>query len=542
MGALDAVTRRARAPWVLAHVAATFLSFPHPVADRVIDLGPFASWFVPLTLLVVVRGLSPARAFGWGLLAAGLGQGALLHFIYVVTVHYGHAPAPVGWIASLGLGSFGASLMAAWACFAAWAMGRTLEGSHGDARPWLLAAAFAVTEHARSWLFTGMPWGTLGYAHHEGPLLALAPITGVVGLSFMTALGGLAVASLAAPGWAGRLGIGTRRAGATALVAFVVVAAGARWAWAPAPDARALRVAVVQGNIEQGVKWSPAWAERTLAIYTGLTRRAADEGAELIAWPETAVPGSPDGSPELRARLQDLAEQTGATLIVGAVGLDDLDLEVPRLYDSAFVFAPGRPAQRYDKAHLVPFGEYLPFRPLLGRFIRAIATGSAGRDVTEGPAPAVLEVPVGDRIVRVGTPICYELLFPDLMRGFAGQGAELLVALTNDAWYGATGAPYQFLAMTELRAAESGIWVARAANTGVSARIDGRGRVREQTAIFETATLTGAVPLRSPEAGATFYVRHGDWFPRMCGLVALALGLALHRTPKPGGRSRHDPE
>ncbi len=533
MGSPDVVTRRGRAPWVLAHVAATFLSFPHPVADGVLDLGAVASWFVPLTLLVVVRGLSPGRAFGWALLAAGLGQGALLHFIYVVTVHYGNAPAPVGFLASLGLGSFGASLMAVWAAFAAWAMGRSLDGIHGDARPWLLAAAFAVTEHARSWLFTGMPWGTLGYAHHDGPLLAIAPITGVVGLSFVTALGGLAAVSLLAPPWARRLGIGTRRAGAAALVVLALAAGGARWAWAPAPDADALRVAIVQGNIEQGVKWSPEWAERTLAIYFELSRRAAAEGAELIAWPETAVPGSPDGSAALRARLRDLAEETGATLIVGAVGLDDLEAEWPRLYDSAFVFAPGHPVQRYDKAHLVPFGEYLPFRPLLGRFIRAIATGSAGRDVTEGPGPAVLEVPVGDRLIPVGTPICYELLFPDLMRGFAGQGARVLVALTNDAWYGATGAPYQFLAMTELRAAESGLWIARAANTGVSARIDGRGRVREQTAIFETATLTGAVPLRSPEAGATFYVRHGDWFPRVCGLVVLALGLALARTPKP---------
>jgi apolipoprotein N-acyltransferase len=298
------------------------------------------------------------------------------------------------------------------------------------------------------------------------------------------------------------------------------------------------RIAVLQGNIDQAVKWSPEWAERTLAIYEELTRRAVAEGAEIVVWPETAVPGSLDLDPSLRGRVAELARSSGAFLVVGGVGIEGVDPdsgELPRAgeleyFDSAFLFDPGgRGLDRYDKTHLVPFGEYLPFRPLLGRFIRAIATGSASGDVTAGESPrsqALSGFEDRERVVTVGVPICYELLFPDLVRRFVGAGAEVLLAITNDAWYGRTGAPYQFLAMTAMRSAEGRVWTARAANTGVSALIDERGRVREQTRIFERGFLVGEVPLRPPGAGESFYVRRGDLFAWACwgGLLAAFAG------------------
>jgi apolipoprotein N-acyltransferase len=300
-----------------------------------------------------------------------------------------------------------------------------------------------------------------------------------------------------------------------------------------------VRVAVLQGNIDQGVKWSPAWADRTLAIYEELTRRAVAEGAEIVIWPETAAPASPDADPSLEGRLAFLAEETSAFLVVGAVGIDGFEpasSEPPSLadlhfYDSAFLFDPsGRRLDRYDKAHLVPFGEYLPFRRLLGRFIRAIATGSTAQDVTEGKSPrsvrlSGLDAEGREASVTVGVPICYELLFPDLVRRFVGDGADVLFAITNDAWYGRTGAPYQFLVMTAMRSAEGRVWTARAANTGVSALIDERGRVREQTRIFERDFLVGEVLVRPPGVADSFYVRHGDLFAWLCwgGLLAFSL-------------------
>jgi apolipoprotein N-acyltransferase len=213
------------------------------------------------------------------------------------------------------------------------------------------------------------------------------------------------------------------------------------------------------------------------------------------------------------------------------VGLDrDPDKGVLRYYDSAYLVAPdGVFTARYDKSHLVPFGEYLPLRPLLGPFVEAVARGIASNDVTAGATPRALVLPVGEprgRTIRGGVPICYELLFPDLVRRFVGDGAEVLLAITNDAWYGRTGAPYQFLAMTALRSAETRVWTARAANTGVSAIIDARGRVRAQTRIFERDLLVADVPLRPAPLGGSFYTRHGDVFATACWLAVAAGGCA----------------
>jgi apolipoprotein N-acyltransferase len=409
----------------------------------------------------------------------------------------------------------------------------------GAAFPFAVAALWTALDWLRSFALSGFPWATLGYAQHENPaLLGLAAFTGVYGLSFVTVLGGAGLVG-------GLPGSGRNPAALRATIAALVgvlVAHGAGLA-APDPDAsedrETLRVAVLQGDIDQGVKWSRDWVHRTLEIYEDLTRRAAGEGAQLVVWPETAVPGALEADPTLRARLAALAAETGTALIVGGVGLD-LDLEhgtrASRFYDSAFAIDPaGRYAERYDKTHLVPFGEYVPLRDLLGLFVRAVATGIAQSDVTAGVAPRALTLDLpGGGVVRAGVPICFELLFPDLMRRFARDGAELLLAITNDAWYGRTGAPYQFLAITALRSAETRLWTARAANTGVSAFIDGRGRVRAQTPIFEPDYLVADVPRHPNPRDASFYVRYGDVFAVACALAALvAIGVGFRRRPRP---------
>jgi apolipoprotein N-acyltransferase len=411
--------------------------------------------------------------------------------------------------------------------------------------PFALAALWTALEHGRSFLLTGFPWATLGYAQHENALLlGLAPWAGVYGVGFVSTLGGFAVLEWALRREAGR---SARRALAGLAAVLALHAVGAPLREPAEPGAATLRVAVLQGNIDQGVKWSRDWAERTVFIYEELTREAAARGARLVAWPETALPGAPDGDAGLEERIAALARETGVVLVVGAVGLDfDAAGELAAFYDSAFVYdAHGARLDRYDKSHLVPFGEYLPFRALLGRFIRALATGAARSDVSAGPGPRALAVPgppgmgpeAAEPAVTLGVPICYELLFPDLVRRFAGGGAQLLVAITNDAWYGRTGAPYQFLAITALRSAETGTWTARAANTGVSALIDARGRVRERTRIFERGLLVADVPLRDPARAPTFYTRFGNWLPLTCWLAAAALGVHRLLRPREGARA-----
>jgi apolipoprotein N-acyltransferase len=517
------MSRRGRIGLLAAYAVCTFLSFPHPLGDRVVDLGAWLAWIGPALLLLALRGLPPRRAAAWAFAASLFAHGAVLHWIYVVTVVYGHAPVAVGVVAPVLLAAYIAAFTAGFGAASAWL------ARHALAFPLALAAAWTVHEHARSFVFTGFPWATLGYAQHGNPaLLGLAAFTGVYGLCFVTALGATALAEFAiaarrrlAPGW-----------GAWSAVAAVVLAHGVGLA-APDPASETpphlLRAAVLQGNIDQGVKWSPEWVMRTLEIYEELTRRAAGQGARLVLWPESAIPGSFEWDAVLRDRVETLARETGVALVVGGVGLAfDAGPRPSAYFDSAFVVdASGALRDRYDKTHLVPFGEFVPFQNLLGLFLHAVASGMAESSVTPGEAPRAIDVAIPEAgEIGAGIPICYELLFPDLVRRFARDGAQLLLAITNDAWYGRTGAPYQFLAITTLRAAETRLWTARAANTGVSAFIDAKGRVVARTRIFERTLLVADVPLHPRPREATFYVRYGDWLAHGCWLGALGLFAA----------------
>jgi apolipoprotein N-acyltransferase len=243
------------------------------------------------------------------------------------------------------------------------------------------------------------------------------------------------------------------------------------------------------------------------------------------------VPGAIGGDPRHGEPLERLARETGAALVVGAVGLESGPDGGIRVFDSAFaVQRDGALTDRYDKSHLVPFGEYVPFQAWLGWLFEAVARGIAEVGVHPGPGPRAVFLDLAAGRLPVGVPICYELLFPDIVRRFVSDGAEMLFAITNDAWYGRTGAPYQFLAITALRSAETRVWTARAANTGVSAIIDARGRVRQRTPIFEPGWLVADVPRRPAPTGGSFYTRHGDVFAWACWLVAAAAsGVAWRR-------------
>ena len=522
-----------RIAWLAAFVVASFLSFPHPLGDGVLDLGAFVCWLGPALLILGLRGLPPRRALRSGFLAGWAAYTAIFHWIYVVTVTYGQAPPVVGVLAPLALAAYIAAFPALFA------FGWAHLGERRLADPFAAALLWTALDHLRSFALSGFPWATLGYAQHQNEaLVALAPYTAVYGLSFVTVLGGAAAAMAV-------LDVRSRRVPRPAVwlaLLGVAVAHGAGFALVDREDESSLpsvRLAVIQGNIDQGVKWSPEWVDRTLVTYEDLSRRAAKEGAQLIVWPETAVPGSLDVDAELRGRLADLARETGAQLVVGAVGLAFGSGPRPSGYfDSAFLIdSAGEFNGRYDKSHLVPFGEYIPFRDLIGGLVKAVARGISPVGVAAGTGPRAVPVSLdpelggGGRVLPAGTVICYELLFPDLVRRFVGDGAQVLLAITNDAWYGRTGAPYQFLAITAMRSAENRVWTARAANTGISAIIDSRGRVRAQTGIFQPGWLVADVPLRAAPRGGSFYTRHGDVFAAACWIGIAVLGFIGWRRP-----------
>lgn len=499
------------------HALATPLAFPHELPwGGSIDLGLALAWIVPATLILGLQGLSPRRAAGEAFVASLVGHALLFHWFFVVTVTYGGMPAGLGVLAPLlpavYVALFTAAFAGLWVRFGATSAFPALAG----------AALWVALDWARAHFLGGFPWATLGYALHlDIPLLGITRWTGVYGLSFVAAGMGIALAqALAHPtprAW--------RRAGLVGAGVLLAHGLGLLLQASEPGVVERVRIAAVQGNIDQGAKWDAARRERILETYVRLSLEAASRGADWIVWPETAVPGLLEADPDLSDRIARLARRTDADLVIGGMGIasDQAARRITAFFDSAFVFDRlGRRIDRYDKTHLVPFGEYVPLRGLLGHFFQSLATGLATRDVTAGAAPRVLLIEgraSGRPPLRVGVPICYELLFPHLVHEFGAGGAGVLLAVTNDAWYGRTGAPHQFLAMTALRAAENGRWAVRAANTGISAIIDARGRVREATSLFEEGLLVAEVPVvRS--GPLTFYARHGDVFAWVClGLV-----------------------
>jgi apolipoprotein N-acyltransferase len=279
-----------------------------------------------------------------------------------------------------------------------------------------------------------------------------------------------------------------------------------------------VRVAVVQGNIPQAVKWDAAFKAETLSIYGELTRAAAP-GSQLVVWPEAAMPAYVRFEPGALRWLTDLAADVRVPLLVGVPDAEQDGRRV-RYLNSAFLVESTGLRGRYDKMHLVPFGEYVPLKRLLF-FVEAIAAEIG--DFTPGRQVAIFPL----EGAPFGTVICYEVIFPDLFRRFVAEGASFMTNITNDAWFGDSGGPVQHLAMVPLRAVENRIAIARAANTGISAFVLPSGAIESTLPLGERGTLRAELPLRQ---GHTFYTRFGDVFAYACAaLTAAALlgGLAV---------------
>jgi apolipoprotein N-acyltransferase len=283
----------------------------------------------------------------------------------------------------------------------------------------------------------------------------------------------------------------------------------------------------VQAAILQEDKWAPGELQRNFERHVALTEEAAARGARLVVWPESSVPWIIDRNPGVAADLRDLASRLRVHLLFGNDDREDgPDGRRGRIWVGAKMLSPaGDLSLRYHKMRLVPFGEYVPVESVLtlgGRFsarvVQAVGSFTPGTDYAVGEVDGN----------RLAVSICYEAIFPDLLREFTARGADLLVNVTNDAWYGRTSAPHQHFAMAVFRAVENGKYLVRAANTGITAVVDPRGRVLERTELFEARALVRDVPI---VPGQTFYSRRGDLFAWAClgGAVALTAVAASHR-------------
>jgi apolipoprotein N-acyltransferase len=467
-----------------------------------------------------LRPASPGQGFLLGYVCGILWYAGTCYWIYDTMRLYGGLSAPMAAVVLflfccyLGLyhGLFGLLVS-------------LLAGSPRDYRPALVMSPFlwVAVELARTRV-TGFPWNLLGIAQVDNASLCrIATWTGVYGISFEIVLVNVALAAAFLVPKEKRFAML-----AAALAAAAVLQAGRL---VEAPTTRADHQALlVQQNIPVAARWTPDYYSQTLSGLTQLSEQSVASHPEmrlgLIVWPESPAPFFTN-DPQFHTDLSEMARATDSWVVAGSIGTSG-----PRtnfdvlLYNSASLVSPaGDWTARYDKVHLVPFGEYLPF-PRLFSFARGLTeeVGEFERGGSRAPLNAGGE--------RLGIFICYESVFPNEVRQFADNGAQVLVNISNDGWYGDSGAYAQHLSQTRMRAIENDRWLLSDTDTGVTASIDPWGRVVARLPRKERSVLVAPYALTST---TTFYTRQGDWFAYACAIIsigALIVQLSFRRKRK----------
>jgi apolipoprotein N-acyltransferase len=554
-------------PWRLlaaGTLTAVLLDLPFPLAGPLPVWRTVIAWFalVPLLLGLIRLPLdAPGRRTRWylgwsflsGWLSGALWFGANCYWVYGTMHTYAGMSAALA-VVSLVLFSL---FLGFWFGVFGLALGMVRLATLRKRYAWLALAAVPFLWTAMEFALARVPyfpWDLLGYSQVDNGLLTrLAPWTGVYGISFV-------VAAVNALGTGARLwkrpAIGRRQPILTGaelvyvvgLLALLVQSAGFT-ARPPVPSTVATAV-LVQPNLDvanDDVWVGPEW-DRQIAQFERLGKQTCrgyikgipETGAptesnidcnveatpSLIVWPESPAPFR-DVDPRFQTAMAEIVKADKAPMIVGAVGMDvDQAAQTYHIYNSASVVATdGRLVGRYDKMHLVPFGEYIPYRHLLF-FAKQVTQTLA--DMNMGSERKVFRIASAqDGGHRYGVFICYESVFGDEIRQFVRLGAEVLVNISDDGWYGDTSAPWQHLNMARMRAIENRRWILRDTNNGTTASIDPYGTVRQSIPRHAVGALAAGFGYNSE---VTFYTAHGDWLPAFCAILALALVVWAGRT------------
>ena len=491
-----------------------------------------AAWFALAPLLYALKDLSAKNSFWIGFIAGLLHYLTLMYWLVPVMRTFGYLP---GFLAVSILFLFSAVLALFMALFSA-----TL--NRLGRMPWhcllLVPLLWVSYEYIRTFLFSGFPWELLGYSQFNRlQLIQISDIFGVYGVSALLALSNTSILLLGLfftkAKWQGRKI--TKNLVAASIVIFAIglsltLIYGYRriksfdQIAATSPMAR---IAVVQGNIEQNLKWDPAFQLATIKKYSRMSLSVKNARPELIVWPESAAPfyflfdKAPTGL------VFEGIDQVGTDFLIGSPSFARTD-DAVQYYVSAYLISPqSKTISRYDKAHLVPFGEYVPFKewlPFLGKMVAQVG------DFVPGQKGKTLLW----RNYQLGVQICYEIIFPSLARAMVKNDAALLINITNDAWFGKTSGPYQHFSMTVFRAVENRRTLVRSANTGISGFVDPTGRILESTPLLEDAVITRSLPLLSDK---TLYTRFGDIFAKFClgvSLLLICIEVGKHMLNKGG--------
>ena len=493
-------------PFLLASLSGALLVLSFPNFGH-----PIVAWLALAPLIWVIGSVSRWQAAWLGLLTGTVHFLGTIYWIPSVMIEYGGLPAALAWLVYAAFALY----LALFPCLFA-VMLSLIVGRVGNLGMLLAPAVWVTTELGRMYLFTGFPWALIGYS--QVPFLAVAQAASVVGVLGVSAL---VVSTSAVTAFV--LTAGVRRSRLPVAVTTVVVGgtivAGA-WRVQQATlltEGVEIRVAALQGNVSQDDKWNPLKSEEILATYVRQTEAASESGAQLVVWPEAATPFPLAADPR-GEHIRRLAARLDSHLLIGTTEIEADEIEGrSQYYNSAYMLdQTGETAGIYRKQHLVPFGEYVPLREALF-FVSPLVETIA--DFSAGTGPQVL--PFDDH--GVSTAICYEIIYPALVRELVLGGANLITTLTNDAWYGRSAAPYQHFQQARMRAIEQGRYLVRAANTGISAVVDPYGRVLARSRLFEQAVVLEKVRLLKQ---LTPYGHVGDLTAYSLAFVTfLALGV-----------------
>jgi len=479
------------------------------------------AWVLVVPLLVVFDSRGVRSSFLLGALFGQIMALGITYWLYHAVVHYFGAPAHLGialvsaaclYYAALYTGLFGVLV----------SLCRPLV--QGPAGVWVVPCFWVTCEVLRAAWLSENAWGLMGYSQYRWlPLIQVADVTGVYGVSFLVVMVNTALyqvlrrlaARRSAHPESPRMGRTGWRAAVLPPVLILALALGyghirirqVDTAWREQPG---IRTAAVQGNITREYRWKSIYYGKNLSKYLTMSRKPGALDADLVVWPENALNFHPDREALFQGMIRKVLSDPARALLTGAPHMSIGAGERKEFFNAAYLITADGIQEIYRKIHLMPFSERKPrwMREYFGNPGDAPAAFSAGREHTVFSLPGF----------SFSTPICFEMVYPEGIRRFVSNGAELLVNISNDSWFGPGAGPYQHLIFSTLRAVENRRFVLRAANTGISAVISPTGEILDRTALDQNAVLVAnVVPLKE----RTFYTRHGDLFAILCSLVTL---------------------
>ena len=464
----------------------------------------FLAWFALVPLFYSIDGKGLYHSFKLGFFTGLVSFLGILYWIIVAVHTYGNVSFILSGLILLLLVTYLSLFTGAFTFLT-----RLIQTRSGIQTILFTPILWVALEYLRSFLLTGFPWAYLGHTQYLNlPFIQMADITGVYGLSFVILSVNAALFAVLHQ-WPKRT-FPFKEVAITVLILLSFLIYGyvkMKHVDRETIQSSSLKVGLVQGNIDQSIKWDESFQLETLKIYRRLSMRVAEDKPDLIIWPETATPFFFQEAKEYQPIVLEIPEKTNAFLLFGTP-FYKIEKGKVNYYNSAFLISPSKKLiGKYDKIHLVPFGEYIPLRKLL--FFIESSIGEGIGNFKPGKESFNFSLPQG----KFGVLICFEIIFPDLCRRFVKDGADFLVTITNDAWFGRTSASYQHLSMATFRAIENRVFIARAANTGISAFIDPKGKIVDQGGIFAEEAMNGTIHL---SRNKTFYTLYGDVFAWIC--------------------------